>query len=91
MMFNINIIYEIHQKLKEYTGLNWIDAIINKYDNNANYGFSEFELYVLIFGDRPHDEVKKYNVLLKYNSNYTYERLIKRYYRYDCVSMHHYI
>ena len=91
MMFNINIIYEIHQKLKEHTGLNWIDAIISKYDNNANYGFSEFELYALLFGDRPHDEVKKYNVMLKYNSNYTYEQLRKRYCFYDCVSMHHYL
>ena len=57
MLFNVDVVQEIHRKIEEYTGeKSWIDAIVKNFDKNISMGFSEFELYGTYYGDRPHTE-----------------------------------
>lgn len=61
MIFNKEIVNQLHKKIEEFTGDIWYKSIIKNYDNSVEFGFSEFELYGLIYGDRPHKEEKRRN------------------------------
>ena len=45
MIFNVNTIKELQNKIEQYTKENWMTAIINNFNNVEVFSFSEFELY----------------------------------------------
>ena len=91
MIFNKEIIKEIHDGIEKKNNMPWIDAIVNKYDNKALFGFSEFELYALIYGNRPHKEIKLIELPMHFRDGITYDLCKKRFGSYHCVTFHHYL
>ena len=91
MVFNKNIINEIHSIIEEKHNKPWIDAIIDEYNNDTTFGFSEFELYALVYGDRPHKELNIHELPMRFKDEYTYEFCKKTFGQFYCVTFHHYL
>ena len=45
MLFDKELLSQLHTKLSEHSGQSWIDTIVKSYDRRCHAGFSEFELY----------------------------------------------
>ena len=91
MLFNKSIIQEIHNLIEDRFKCQWFSAIIDNYDNTANYGFSEFELYALIYGNRPYGIITPKEKVLSRRNILSYKELQTKYPTVDCLMFHHYI
>ena len=91
MLFNKGVINEIHQVIENHCGKGWIDAIMDEYNNDFAYGFSEFELYALVYGDRLYNEMRVYELPMHFKDEYTYEICKQKFGHFHCVTFHHYL
>lgn len=78
MLFNINYIKQLQRKIEKHTKeKTWMDAIINNFDNDVDYSFSEFQLYGAFMKDKPHTKSYPLENHIKKPKNKTYEELRK--------------
>lgn len=71
MLFNKEMIEQLHAEIETTTGMPWIDAIIKNYDRNELSGFSEFELYGNFICDKVTLPWKEKELTYDYIESYT--------------------
>lgn len=85
MIFNVNVIQELKNNLEKINGKNWKQTIIESYDNQSIISFSEFELYGLFYQGENEKQIKHYK-RCKWNDEYTYEILMKKFLPFDQIT-----
>jgi hypothetical protein len=85
MIFNVNIIQKLKECIEQVNKKEWKQAIIDSYDNRSIISFSEFELYGLFYQDKNEKQIKHYK-RCKWNNEYTYEILMRKFLIFDQIT-----